>query len=72
MEPEEYERLEEIAERRGVPVAELIRTAVRERYLLTRAERRQLIEGIFKLDLPVTSWEETEAEIIAARTDGLP
>jgi hypothetical protein len=72
MEPEEYERLEEVAGRLGVPVAELFRSAVRERYLLTRRERRRLVDGILGLDLPVEDWEETEAAILEARGDDLP
>lgn len=72
MEPDEYERLESIAAARGVPVAELIRTAVRERYLTTRGERRRLVEEILGLDLPVIEWEEAEDEVVGAHGDGLP
>ena len=72
MEPEEYARLEEIARRNGVPVAELIRSAVRERYLLTRKERRRLVDEILGFDLPVEDWEATETEILEARGDDLP
>lgn len=72
MEPDEYERLESIAAERGVPVAELIRTAVRERYLLTREERRRLVDEILGLDLPVVEWEEAEDEVVEAHGDGLP
>ncbi len=72
MEPHEYERLESIAAERGVPVAELIRTAVRERYLLTRVERRRLVDEILGLDLPVGEWEEAEDEVVEAHGDGLP
>ncbi len=71
MEPEEYDQLEEVARREGVPVAELIRSAVRERYLLTRQERRRLIDEIFGLGVPVTDWEETEEEILETRGRGL-
>lgn len=72
MEPEEYDRLEEIARREGVPVAELFRSAVRERYLLTRKERRRLVDQILDLDLPVYEWKETEAAILEARGGDLP
>jgi hypothetical protein len=72
MEPEEYERLEAVAAERGVAVAELIRSAVRERYLLTGRERRRLIDDILRLDLPPISWREAEDEVARARGDGLP
>jgi hypothetical protein len=72
MEPEEYERLEEIAGRQGIPVAELIRSAVRERYLLTQAERRRLVDEILGLELPVVEWQEAEREALEAHGDGLP
>lgn len=66
MEPAEYERLEEIAARRGVSVGSLVREAVRERFLIGEEERRQALERIFALDLPIADWggwEEIEAEI---------
>lgn len=72
MEPDEYERLESIAAERDVPVAELIRTAVRERYLLTREERARMVDRILGLDLPVVEWEEAEDEVVEAHGDGLP
>lgn len=71
MEPREYERLEQIARRKGVPVAELIRGAVRERYLLTREERHRLVERILGLELPTRDWGETEDEIAGAHGHGL-
>lgn len=72
MEPGEYERLEAVAAERGVAVAELIRSAVRERYLLTRKERRRLVDEILALDLPPISWREAEDDVERARGDGLP
>lgn len=72
MEPEEYERLEAIAAERGVAVAELFRTAVRERWLLSREERRRRIDEILGLDLPVIEWDEAEEGAIEAHGDGLP
>jgi hypothetical protein len=72
MEPDEYDRLEEIAADRGVPVAELFRTAVRERYLLDSSERRRRIDEILALDLPVIEWDEVEEEAARAHGDGLP
>lgn len=72
MEPDEYDRLESIAAERGVPVAELIRTAVRERYLLDREERRRRVEEILGMDLPVIEWDTAEEEVVRVRADGLP
>jgi len=72
MEPEEYERLEAVAAERGVAVAELIRAAVRERYLLTRKERGRLVDEILDLDLPAIHWRKAEDEVLRARGDGLP
>jgi predicted DNA-binding ribbon-helix-helix protein len=72
MEPEEYQRLEEIARQKKVSVAELIRTAVRERYLGGGARRRAGVESICSMSLPVIPWAEAEAEIAEAHGDDLP
>lgn len=71
MEPDEYDRLEAIAAEQGLAVAELIRIAVRERYLLTPEERRRLVEDILGLDLPAIDWDAAEDEVIEARGEGL-
>ena len=72
MEPEDYRRLEEIARHTNASVAELIRVAVRDRYLGTAGERRQTVESICAMDLPVMSWQDVEAEIAEAHGDVLP
>jgi predicted DNA-binding ribbon-helix-helix protein len=72
MEPEDYRRLEEIARQKNVSVAELIRSAVRERYLGGGAERRAGVESICSMNLPVIPWAEAEAEIAKAHGDVLP
>jgi len=72
MEPEDYRRLEEIARQRNASVAELIRVAVRERYLGVGAERRRTVESICSMDLPVMAWSDVEAEIAEAHGDVLP
>lgn len=60
---DEYARLESIAAERGVSVAELVRFAVRERYLPARSERRRLVDEIQGMDLPVIEWEAAEDEV---------
>jgi len=72
MEPEDYRRLEEIARRKNASVAELIRTAVRERYLGGDVERRDSVESICSMNLPVIPWADAEAEIAEAHGDVLP
>ena len=57
MEPEEYERLEVLAARRGCSVAELIRQAVQEKYLVATTDRMQVVEDIVSLAIPVDDWE---------------
>lgn len=72
MEPDDYARLEEIARRKRVSVAELIREAVRERYLAD--DRRRLIDEILamELDLDLEDWEEVEREVEDGHTDDVP
>jgi len=71
MEPGEYRRLERIARRQGVSVAELIRSAVRERYLLTAEERAARVEAILRMNVPVGDWNEVEAVILEEHGHGL-
>lgn len=74
VEPDEYERLVEIAARRGVSVGSLVREAVRKHFQLDEEERRQALERIFALDLPIADWggwEEIEAEIEGEHDAGL-
>ena len=71
MEPEEYRELEEIARQKGVSVAELIRTAVKERYFLASKKQGEAIADILAMNLPVGDWEAVEAEILEAHGDGL-
>lgn len=70
MDPDEYERLREIARRRGVSLASLVRQAVRERYILGKEARQRALQEIFSLDLPVAEWESINAEIDRAHGAG--
>lgn len=69
MEPEDYRRLEEIARRKNASVAELIRTAVRERYLGAGVENAAVVESICSMNLPILPWAEIETEIAEAHGD---
>jgi hypothetical protein len=72
MEPDDYRRLEEIARQKNASVAELIRTAVRDRYLGSDEVCRKGVESICSMNLPVIPWAEAEAEIAEAHGDVLP
>lgn len=69
MDKREYAQLKAIARRKKVSVGELVRTAVRERYLTGPHRRGSIVEGMFRLNLPVDDWEKMERDIIEARFD---
>lgn len=71
MEPDDYRRLEEIAHRREVSVAELIRTAVRDRYLGGADASREAVATICAMNLPLIDWTAAEADIAEAHGDGV-
>ena len=71
MEPETYHRLEEIARREQTSVAELIRRAVREKYIKDLPGRQAALGEILSLDLPTDRWEDIDEEVGDAREDGL-
>lgn len=73
IEPEEYRQLESLANEKGVSVPDLILTAVRERYLTRPARRREIVQEILRLEIPIEEdWSSIEEEIERAHTDGLP
>lgn len=73
MEPKEYQQLESIARQEKVSVAELIRKAVRERYLRPEVNRAEIIDRILSMELPITEdWEVLEREIEDAHIHDLP
>jgi hypothetical protein len=73
IEPEEYRQLESLAHQKGVSVADLILTAVRERYLTPPSSRREIVQEIFRLEIPIEEdWSSIEEEIARAHADGLP
>lgn len=72
MDPDEYARLEEIAEARGCSVAELFRTAVRERFLTLAIDRLRVVKHITSMEIPVGDWNEMAEEIEQAHHASLP
>lgn len=71
-EPEEYDKLEILAEQQGTSVPDLIRKAVRDRYVLARADRTRALEEILRLEIPMADWTTLEEEIEQAHVDGIP
>jgi len=60
-----YRRLKEIADLRRCTVEELVDESVKNRYFLhTAKERRDAVDSLESMALPVGSWEEIETEII--------
>ena len=73
IDPEEYRQLESLAAQKGTSVADLVRTAVRERYLTRSTRRREIVQEIFRLQAPIEEdWSTIEEEIARAHDDGLP
>ncbi len=70
----EYSQLKKIAREKKVSVGELIRRAVRERYLLEPpVDRRKIVEDICSMNLPIRGdWEDLEKEIEDAHIVDLP
>jgi hypothetical protein len=71
-EPEAYEHLEQIANREGVSVAELIRRAVRDAFFSSPESRRRALEEIRSMAIPVGDWEDLERVIVDAKIADLP
>lgn len=69
MDPREYGRLAAIARVRGLSVGELIRGAVREKYLLSAPDARGAVEDICAMNVPVEDWAAVEREIAEAHGD---
>ena len=73
IEPEEYRRLESLAHEKGISMADLILVAVRERYLPPPISRREIVQEIFRLEIPIEEdWSSIEEEIASAHAHGLP
>jgi hypothetical protein len=72
IEPAEYKRIEAIAERHGVPVAELMRAAVRAMHPPGPRDAQASVQRISSMDLPVDPWAVIKGEIAEAYDGGLP
>jgi predicted DNA-binding ribbon-helix-helix protein len=72
MEPAEYRRLEALARRRKVSVAELVRQAVKACYLTERPAGANLADAIAGMALPVGDWEAMEADLLQGYDERLP
>ncbi len=64
LEPAELRRLKKVARDRQTSVGDLMRMAVREKYLGPSEERKKLaLARIASMNLPVSDWEDMEREI---------
>lgn len=64
MEPAEYRQLADIARGKDCSVADLVREAVREKYFTGTADKRQVVDRIAKLNLPIDEdWDTLKEEI---------
>jgi hypothetical protein len=66
LESDEYEHLEEIAQRRGVSVDELIRLAVREKFLSSLRPRFEAADAICRMEIPLGDSKTLEDEVAEA------
>ena len=71
MEPADYERLEAVARSTKQSVAELVRTAVRERYLAPSKSATSPVDRLQALELDLPCWDELAAELAEAKAGGL-
>jgi len=69
MDPDEFRRLRSVARRRKTSVAELIRSAVRQAYLVTPPERGPIVDAILSMRLPEISWKRAKKEIEAGHVN---
>ena len=69
LDPQGYERLEEVARRRGESVAATIRRAVERECLGQPLEKkRQAVERLLEIEASVGSWEDFKQDLSALLT----
>lgn len=71
MEPEEYERLEQVARRRHISLGELLRQAARSCYPRAEEERVAAADAIASMNLGAGSWEDAKQAIEEGYDAGL-
>ena len=64
----QYVRLATVGKQQGKAPEQLVKEAVEEKYFdsSTRTEKQRALETILGLDLPVSDWQQMEAEILEA------
>jgi len=73
MEPDEYQRLAAIAQAQGVSLSELVRAAVRERYLRAVPALSEAVARICAMEIAIPEdWEALEQLIEQRHDAGLP
>lgn len=66
--PKLYKQLERVAQEKGISVAQLVRQAATQNYLLPdQRARREAVRAIAAMSLPIGSWREMEVETTKAR-----
>ena len=71
--PKLYQQLERVAKRERTSVANLVRQAAIQRYLLPdRKARLEAVEALAAMRLPVSDWPQMEREIAEGRLGSCP
>ena len=63
VEPQQLEKLKADARKRKIPIGEIIREVIDQKYSVTREEKIDEAQKMFKLDLPIKNWDEMKREI---------
>ena len=63
--PKVYQQLERVARKAGTSVAQLVRQATIQQYLLPdREARMEAVKALAAMNLPVADWPQMEREIV--------
>lgn len=69
---EEYKRLKELSIREHKSISLLIREAVHNTFVEKKESKKNIVQNIIKLDLPVNDWETMKLESIYRYCRTLP